>query len=384
MPTIKRIQFTYGMHGSVRVVYISFVRDRELINFLKSRTAARWSVADKKWYLPADQFVLNDFFQIFRGKAFLDYSGLKTKIAPIGSQPSNKPFRKKVACSEDKTLSSDTREKIEVFRRWMLYKRYSASTIKTYTFSLTVFFRFTAPKPLCEIGNQDIINYVNEHIISNKLSYTYQNQLVNSVKLFFREIMKSRIEVDKLERPRRGFKLPNVLSKAEVRMLLEAPINMKHRTMLSLIYACGLRRGELLNIRPEHVDSRRGLLIIKNAKGRKDRVVPLSKKLVAMLRDYYKAYRPAVWLFEGQKTGMQYSEQSIQSVLKQAVRKAGIKRSVTLHWLRHSYATHLLEGGTDLRYIQALLGHKSSRTTELYTHVSTKSVQQIRSPFDDL
>ena len=154
--------------------------------------------------------------------------------------------------------------------------------------------------------------------------------------------------------------------------------------MLSLIYACGLRRGELLNLKPFNVDSKRHLLIILNAKGKKDRVVPISDKVITMLREYYKIYKPRTWLFEGQWAGVQYSETSLQEVLKTALYRARIKKPVTLHWLRHSYATHLLEAGTDLRYIQELLGHKSSKTTEQYTHVTEKSLLRIVSPFDNL
>lgn len=154
--------------------------------------------------------------------------------------------------------------------------------------------------------------------------------------------------------------------------------------MLSLIYACGLRRSELLNLKLCHVDSKRKLLIIRRSKGRKDRVAPISEKIIELLREYYKAYRPKEWLFEGQKVGFKYSETSLEKVLKQSLQKAKIDKPVTLHWLRHSFATHLLESGTDLRYIQEILGHKSSRTTEIYTHVSTKSLQNIKSPFDDL
>ncbi len=162
------------------------------------------------------------------------------------------------------------------------------------------------------------------------------------------------------------------------------PMNIKHRTMLSLIYSCGLRCGELLKMKPKDIDSKRMLVMIRLAKGKKDRIVPLSEKVLQLLREYYKRYRPKEWLFEGQKVGEAYSERSLQLVLKHAIEKAGIKKPVSLHWLRHSYATHLLESGTDLRYIQELLGHKSSKTTEIYTHVSTKSIQNIRSPFDDL
>ena len=154
--------------------------------------------------------------------------------------------------------------------------------------------------------------------------------------------------------------------------------------MLSLIYSCGLRCGELLSLKPEHIDSKRGLLIIKQAKGRKDRIAPLSVKILTMLREYYIASKPNIYLFEGSKKGEQYDARSLQQVLKQGVAKANITKPVSLHWLRHSYATHLLENGTDLRYIQEILGHSSSRTTEIYTHVSTKSIQNIVSPFDYL
>jgi integrase/recombinase XerD len=158
------------------------------------------------------------------------------------------------------------------------------------------------------------------------------------------------------------------LSKEEIKAILEAPTNIKHKTMLSLVYACGLRK----------------LLLIRNAKGRKDRIAPLSDKLIAMLRAYYKIYKPKTWLFEGQKKGSKYSATSVQKILKLAISEAKINKPVSLHWLRHSYATHLLEAETDLRYIQEILGHKSSKTTEIYTHVSTKSIQQIKSPFDEL
>lgn len=169
-----------------------------------------------------------------------------------------------------------------------------------------------------------------------------------------------------------------------MKAILEAHANIKHKAMLSLIYACGLRRSELLSLSPSHVDSKRGVLLIKQAKGKKDRIAPISEKMVLLLRNYYTAHKPTKWLFEGQLIGERYSEKSLENVLKQALLKAKIKKPVSLHWLRHSYATHLLENGTDLRFIQELLGHNSSRTTEIYTHVSTKSIRNIKSPFDDL
>jgi integrase/recombinase XerD len=155
-----------------------------------------------------------------------------------------------------------------------------------------------------------------------------------------------------------------VLSKQEVKEILNALTNIKHKAMLSLIYACGLRRSELLNLKPNDIDSNRGLIIIRQAKGKKDRIEPLSEKILVMLREYYKVYKPATWLFEGKTKNEKYDDRSLASVLKRALEKTQISKPVTLHWLRHSYATHILESGTDLRYIQELLGHKSSKTTE--------------------
>jgi len=274
---------------------------------------------------------------------------------------------------------------ISKFVKWMESKRYSTSTIKSYSESVQIFLAFLYPVRAEEVDAKDMQRFVNEYIIKNGFSYSFQNQVVNASKLFFKEIIQSDLDVEKFERPRREHKLPNVLSREEVRKILEAPINLKHRAMLSLIYACGLRRSELLNIRPSDIDKDRKLILIRQAKGKKDRIVPISDKLLVFLREYYILYkRPKVWLFEGQEKGEPYSEQSLQSVFRQAVRTAGIIKPATLHWLRHSYATHLLESGTDLRYIQELLGHKSSKTTEIYTHVSTKNIQNIRSPYDEL
>jgi integrase/recombinase XerD len=288
------------------------------------------------------------------------------------------------ARTERKPLSADNLSHVKQFRIWMEHKRYSASTVKTYADAISGFLAFLQPRPAVEACNDDMVHYVHEYIIANGYSFAMQNQAVNAMKLFYREVLHAQIDVEKLERPRREQKLPNVLSKEEVKAILEALSNPKHKAMLSLIYACGLRRSELLNLKPADVDSKRGLLIIRQGKGRKDRVAPLPERIIEMLREYYKGYRPKVWLFEGQKAGEKYSAESLAKVLKNALSLAGNRKPVTLHWLRHSYATHLLESGTDLRYIQEILGHKSSKTTEIYTHVSSKQLQKIRSPFDDL
>ena len=183
-----------------------------------------------------------------------------------------------------------------------------------------------------------MIIYNNEYIIKNNLSASFQNQIVNALKLFFITVRETKIEINKIHRPKRAKLLPNVLSKEEIKLILNAHSNIKHKSMLSLIYSCGLRRSELINLKPTDIDSKRGIVIIRQAKGKKDRIAPLSPKILEMLREYYTGYKPKTWLFEGQNIGEHYSEQSLQSVLKQALQKVGITKPVTLHWLRHSYA----------------------------------------------
>ena len=278
----------------------------------------------------------------------------------------------------------NTEQHLIAFKNYMNYRRYSENTIKTYSDALEVFFRFFQNKKLESLTIEDIIQFNNDYILRKNLSSSYQNQVINAVKLFYRNRFNKTMEVDFIQRPSREKRLPNVLSKEEVKSILEAPTNLKHRAMLSLIYACGLRRSELLNLTLTDILSNRNLLFIRQSKGKKDRVVPISNRLIDILREYYKAFKPKAWLFEGQFPNTKYSEKSLENVLKQSLTKTKISKKVSLHWLRHSYATHLLENGTDLRYIQELLGHSSSRTTEIYTHVSTLNLQQIRSPFDDL
>ena len=270
------------------------------------------------------------------------------------------------------------------FKNYLKSQRYSPNTIKTYTEALGVFFQFHSNKAPEKLEIEDIIHFNTGYILRKNLSASYQNQVINAIKLFYRNRFKRFMNLDNIQRPRREKRLPNVLSKQEIKAILEAPTNLKHRALLSLIYACGLRRSEVLNLTLKDVLSDRNLLFIRQSKGKKNRVVPISHKIIEMLPDYYTAFKPKTWLFEGQYTGEQYTQRSLELVLKQALKKAGNQKPVSLHWLRHSYATHLLESGTDLRYIQELLGHSSSRTTEIYTHVSTQNLQQIRSPFDDL
>ena len=367
---------------SQKSILLRMPKNETDIQFVRTFNYVRWDNREYRWVIPNYGKNLELIKNYFNARIS------HIENAPLFSefpQPTRITSNSIVQVPEQlPRLDSESLKEIEQFKRWMEHKRYSDSTVKTYIMAITTFLRFIKPKTSAEATNDDMQRFVNQYLIPRKLSFSYQNQAVNSSKLFFKIIKGSVLITEQLVRPRPEHRLPNVLSKEEVSAILVASRNQKHRTMLSLIYACGLRRSELLNLKPENVDSKRHLLIILNAKGRKDRVIPISDKVIEMLREYYRSYRPKVWLFEGQFPGEQYSEKSIQSVLKLALNRTGISKPVTLHWLRHSYATHLLESGTDLRYIQELLGHKSSKTTEIYTHVTEKSLHKIKSPFDDL
>ena len=364
-----KVQLNRVSHRGETILLLQFPKNAKFIALAK-KIACRFSMTHKGWWLaenPENYQRIQEVFGVY----------LKSD-EPV--QQTKTPIKK---TAYDK-LNSAHKESIEQYIRFLKSKRFAESTIKSYVHSIQLFLAFYKDRPMESLTNEDVIRFNNEYILAKRLSGSFQNQMVNSIKKFFLIITNRRMDLEELHRPRREQKLPHVISKEEVKSILEAPRNLKHGAMLSLIYACGLRRSELLNLKPNHIDSRRKLLIIKQGKGRKDRVAPLSDKVIDLLRQYYKSYRPKEWLFEGQKTGNKYSAGSLEKVLKQSLFKAKIDKPVTLHWLRHSFATHLLESGTDLRYIQVILGHKSSKTTEIYTHVSTNNLQNIKSPFDDL
>ena len=351
MKILEHFTFKTAIHNKQKVIFILFKKEYKLTQQIKAIDGSKYSYEDKAWYIE-------------------DTLQNRTLFA--------------LPQEDVKFPSTEGLEQLEKFKNYLKSKRYSENTIKTYLDALRSFFVFTNQKSISDITNDDVILYNNEFILKNNLSSSYQNQIVNAIKLYFKTIQNKSIDIEKVHRPRREKLLPNVLSKEEVKAILEAHTNIKHKAMLSLIYSCGLRSNELITLQPHHIDSKRNIVLLKNSKGKKDRITPLSPKILELLRAYYSFFKPKKFLFEGRIEGSKYDARSLQQVLKLALKKANIVKPVTLHWLRHSYATHLLESGTDLRYIQELLGHSSSKTTEIYTHVSTKSIQQIKSPFDDL
>ncbi len=335
-------------HRGTKRIAVYFEKNAEWIARIKEIDGARWSQSLVAWHLPDTE-----------------ENRVRFKIPPVSfSFPSTEGI-----------------EQIEKFKQWLRSKRYSESTITTYSEALKSFLVFYRDKAVADINNEDVIIYNNEYILKNKLSASYQNQVTNSIKLFFQTIRETKMLVDKIHRPKNAKTLPNVLSKEEAFKLIDLTTNLKHKTLLALIYSSGLRISEAINMKITDIDRQRMLIHVKNAKGKKDRYTLLSTKVLGLLKEYYAIYKPKTYLFEGQY-GEQYSSRSAQAVLQQSAKKAGITKQISLHTLRHSFATHLLENGTDLRYIQDLLGHSSPKTTMIYTHVSSTSLKNIINPFD--
>jgi site-specific recombinase XerD len=243
------------------------------------------------------------------------------------------------------------------------------------------FINFTQEPNYTEITEEQINNYL-MYLVKRNVSASYQNQAINAVKFYFEKVLGQQRKYYQIDRPFQDKKLPSVLSIEEVKSIIESIDNLKHKCIIQLIYSAGLRISELINLKIRDIDKDRKQIFIRGGKGKKDRQTVLSDKILPELRIYYKKYQPKEYLFEGQLGGA-YSERSIQLILQEAMRKANIKKQATIHTLRHSFATHLLEAGTDLRYIQSLLGHSSSKTTEVYTHITTKGFNQIKSPLDN-
>jgi len=261
--------------------------------------------------------------------------------------------------------------------------RYSENTIRNYTSLFAEFINYFASFDPKDIEEEKIMLFMQYLVIDRKASISYQNQSINAIKFYYEKILRGNRKVYLIDRPRSEKKLPEVLSEEEIARLFEVTENLKHRAILMLAYSGGLRLSELVSAKITDIDSKRMQIRVEQSKGKKDRYTLLSVKLLEVLREYFTQYRPRVYLFEGMN-GEQYAVRSIQIIMKTSLAKAGIKKRVSMHSLRHSFATHLLEAGTDLRYIQSLLGHESSKTTEVYTHITTKGFDQIISPLDKI
>lgn len=272
-------------------------------------------------------------------------------------------------------------ELIKAFEENLITHRYSPNSIKTYVGCVSSFLKMFSKYNPQDISFELIEKYILWLIKEKNISASYQKQILFSITKFYDTIYKTKVNLYSLYPKRAEYKLPKYLSLSDVQKIINVTENLKHKSIISVLYGGGLRLSELINLKPSDINSDKMLIFIRQSKGKKDRVVMLSEKLLTLLRQYYVAYKPKVWLFEGQSGG-QYSAKSVQQVVKSAAQKAGIKINVTPHVLRHAFATHLIENGTDIRFIQELLGHNSIKTTEKYTMITDVSKSKIRSPFD--
>ncbi len=336
----------------------------EVFSFKFQKTHAQkiygcyYSGNQKSWVMPQNDASLNQFLSLF---------------PRVNSQENlDKIYRN----AYDKALKD--------FIDQLTIKRYSENTIKIYKEQIIRFFEYSKPINPEELSDKNVKEYMLHLIKKKKISLSYQKQVISSIKFYFEKILRREAKSYYFIIPKsKEKKLPVVLSRNEVKRILNSTTNLKHKMILSTIYSAGLRLSEVVNLKISDIDSERKLIYVRGGKGKKDRTTILSEDLLISLRKYFIKYRPKIWLFEGVDGG-QYSRRSVQEIFYKALKKTNIDKKVSVHSLRHSFATHLLEQGEDLRYIQKLLGHSSSKTTEIYTHITKKGMSKIVSPLDTL
>ena len=346
---------------------------------------SRWEKAGRFWSIPATRYALRDLQREFSDCQIM-IPAPANPVAPVKAPAAPPPTKRRKSGRSVRTQIANLPEPwqrvLHDTEEQLLVNRYRHSTIKSYLSHLKTFAsdnRTVLPE---EVDHEVVRSYIVMRDREGDYSAGTQHQLLNALKFWLEKVEgKNKTFIDL--RPKKRKKLPTVLSKQEVSRLFQAISNLKHRCILKLVYSGGLRLSEVVNLQLSDVQSDRMQLFVRDGKGGKDRYTTLSEKLLTELRAYFVEYRPELWLFEGQDGG-QYSKRSVQAILKKAVQASGINPRCTVHTLRHSYATHLLEAGTSLRHIQELLGHASSTTTEVYTHVSSAERGRVISPLDSL
>ena len=273
-------------------------------------------------------------------------------------------------------------KQLQEIQQRLIIRRYSPSTVSTYLACLKNFFIYFNLQNTEDLSKEELLIYL-EHLVKKGYSKSAQNQHINAIKFYYEKFLEREKQYYYIDRPIKDKKIPIVLSKEEVQLLFNQIQNLKHRTILVIIYSCGLRISELINLRIKDIDTKRMLIQIRNSKGNKDRQVQLTNQILSLIKKYYNNYLPKNFLING-SSGGKYSTASIQKIIKRMALKAGIRKNITPHTLRHSFATHLLEDGIDIRYIQTILGHSNIQTTQIYTHVSSKHLKNIKNPTDDM
>lgn len=351
----KYFSFKEGIHGRKRVIWVHFPCNEELKNLLRSQTKAWWSGTEKCWYVTDNRHNRELF-------------GMDYRI--VGKEVLNK-------------IHSVNMPALQRLQEQIVLKGYSENTLRTYTLEFAQLLYILQAHPVDELTPERLRSYFLYCHQRLKLSESEISGRINATKFYFEQVLHRERMFFDIPRPKKPLTLPKSLGKKEVQKIIAQTKNPKHLLILKLCYGMGLRVSEVVNLKIRDIDSSTMMVRIEQAKGKKDRVVPLPESVLLELKEYYKLYRPKEYLFEGQSGG-KYSRRSVQAIFKKGMNKANINKTIGVHGLRHSYATHLLEAGTDMRFIQELLGHKSIRTTQIYTKVTDVSKSKVQSPLDSL
>lgn len=347
--------FQTGSHKGRNIIWVAFPYDKVLVQALRSRVKARWSASKKCWYV-ADTAAHRNLFGI--------------PLNVIGRNVHTK-------------ISEANYAELVKYKNYMILKAFSPNTMRTYCNEFAQLLQTLGRHPVTELTPDRLQSYFLYCHQELKHSENQIHSRMNAVKLYFEKVLHREKMFFEIPRPKKPLLLPKTLNKEEIKKLFEATDNPKHRLILKLGYGMGLRVSEIAALKIEHIDGVTRRVLVEQAKGKKDRYVNLPESILTELREYYRQYRPKTFLFEGMAQS-QYSIRSIQAVFRSAMKKAGINRKVGIHGLRHSYATHLLEYGTDIRLIKELLGHNNIKTTEIYTHVTDIQKSRVKSPLDEL
>ncbi len=373
-------------HRGSENMAICFANNASLSDIVKKLKGIKWTRTHKCWYLPLSKQSYAALKSALSDAATIHTEALKSYLEQRKSVRSNagtgKLTMKKSVQLIEQPLCADNIVAYNDFVTMIQLKGYSASTLRTYSDAFYQLLRLLKTIPVQTLTKQHIHSYL-FWLLKRGCSENHVHTVVNALKFYFEQVEKRPKEFYNLPRPKKPQKLPSILGEKEVERLIKAVWNLKHQALLMTAYSAGLRVSELVNLKVMDIDSSRMILHIRQGKGKKDRMVTLSETLLTTLRKYYAVYKPKEYLFEGEK-GAPYSTRSAQLVLHGAKKEAGIYKQGSIHSLRHAYATHLLESGIDVRYIQDLLGHKSLTTTMLYTHVAKRDSKVIKSPLDRL
>lgn len=384
-------------HNNTECIGFYYSSNRLLNAIIKKIPGTKWSQTNKCWYVLLSRENYNAFIKAIGNKATIDNSLLKQYLQRKNKVTSTLPARKpsvnnKTLTSNAKILASPSlhlisnqnMDALNAMMQQLRLKAYSQSTLRTYRSEFCQLLQTIKQRDVNTLTADELKRYMVYAIEIEKISENTAHSRLNALKFYFEQVLGREKFFWEIPRPKKKQQLPKIISEEKILEGLMAVGNVKHRAILLLAYSAGLRVSEVTNLKITDINSDRMQLTINEAKGKKDRVVMLSKTILELLREYYRLYKPKNWLFEGQFAGEPYSTRSAQLLFKAAYKTLNLPPQCSFHSLRHSYATHLLESGTDITYIQKLLGHNDIKTTLRYTHVSNRDISQIESPLDKI